>query len=823
MAQAGLTAVEVKLKHNDFLSIAHISDLHFKLQTAVDESHLAALRRAVKDENVDMLVVTGDIADNPIGDILASLWDQPNRLETIMSLFAPKEAIFNNWQNNLTTTFQTARSFLEGVCSDGNISNDCFFVVPGNHDMKIQGLVSIKGFIKKFWLPELNPTTDLTKAAFDGVFHNSMRDRLVKGVNSAGKAIMEIVVVCLDSNGLDPFLNFATGRVEAGELNRLGGYVTDIAFKQAYKIVLLHHHPMPMPGTENISKKSDVLFKDQFLLLKNAGAVMREFTRANVNLVLHGHKHSPGFAYVTYPAGSETKHSVTVVGAGSAGVNGDKGYRFHILKIYRDGRLHLQDMIRDAAEGSYYPGPHYWLIDYSQGRTARLSRSIYSLQEQLCTRVDKVIYHVKIDSNSDAVETLSFERLRAIRDDKKLDSVPSNIRTTTGYFGKEPSVTYEGHGFYKNIFWRKNTDISLAEDGLLKGSLVFDPPLVHEHPADVSIETLYCNSFEFVKEYRQKITSDRDSSENINFKAANDLMNHLTMVVEFPPFFSPANKNVRLRAKSHDGEMDSEEFTHLSASLLERTIGDRSITMASIPSPLPGFTYYLEWNLPSEAEYEERRFSKISEEENGLFEAYTNLLLKGDVIKAKLRNLLNEARDALNRDLKNVIEEEFKEPKPQDLIQSNDELCFFVLDKTTLVLRIAGGTFSDADPVWNSSLKWGDGVAGQVYRRHASVAFASSGKGTRYYVRLQGAIRDHESLFCIPICYPLRPDLQMSERKILGVLSIGAYTKSAELMRLTKPDNKSLSLGAVVLDLVNGHLFAEPLVDALEKLRTGRY
>jgi hypothetical protein len=63
----------------------------------------------------------------------------------------------------------------------------------------------------------------------------------------------------------------------------------------------------------------------------------------------------------------------------------------------------------------------------------------------------------------------------------------------------------------------------------------------------------------------------------------------------------------------------------------------------------------------------------------------------------------------------------------------------------------------------------------------------------------------------------------MSERKILGVLSIGAYTKSAELMRLTKPDNKSLSLGAVVLDLVNGHLFAEPLVDALEKLRTGRY
>src|SRR4029077_11565684 len=154
MAQASLTAVEVKLKHNDFLSIAHISDLHFKLQTAVDESHLAALRRAVKDENVDMLVVTGDIADNPIGDILASLWDQPNRLETIMSLFAPKEAIFNNWQNNLTTTFQTARSFLEGVCSDGNISNDCFFVVPGNHDMKIQGLVSIKGFIKKFWLPE---------------------------------------------------------------------------------------------------------------------------------------------------------------------------------------------------------------------------------------------------------------------------------------------------------------------------------------------------------------------------------------------------------------------------------------------------------------------------------------------------------------------------------------------------------------------------------------------------------------------------------------------------------------------------------------------
>ena len=56
-------------------------------------------------------------------------------------------------------------------------------------------------------------------------------------------------------------------------------------FYESNKILLLHHHPMPIFRSEY---NSDLL--DSFLSLKNSATLIRESIKNNIRLILHGHK-----------------------------------------------------------------------------------------------------------------------------------------------------------------------------------------------------------------------------------------------------------------------------------------------------------------------------------------------------------------------------------------------------------------------------------------------------------------------------------------------------------------------------------------------------
>lgn len=70
------TGVRMSRKQDDHLTIAHISDLHFNSQNTPAGDHFVSLKTEIANSKVDMIIVTGDVADNPVKSIFDGLWDE---------------------------------------------------------------------------------------------------------------------------------------------------------------------------------------------------------------------------------------------------------------------------------------------------------------------------------------------------------------------------------------------------------------------------------------------------------------------------------------------------------------------------------------------------------------------------------------------------------------------------------------------------------------------------------------------------------------------------------------------------------------------------
>lgn len=205
------------------------------------------------------------------------------------------------------------------------------------------------------------------------------------------------------------------------------------------------------------------------------------------------------------------------------------------------------------------------------------------------------------------------------------------------------------------------------------------------------------------------------------------------------------------------------------------SIEDRQVVTLSVPRPLPGFKYRLEWGLIPQRDYEAGKFNSITPQENELFARCIRLLLQ-ETTKRGVSHLLGELKTAIARAAEEIHELGTK------MAGDDIELSFLVFDRDTMCLKIAGATFSEGDRRWEQTFPWGVGIAGQAYKRGAPLF---SGGANRYYVRPPGHTRDHTVLHAIPIWYPRRSDLPLSGRRILGILSLGSYEPTSYLFHFS--------------------------------------
>ena len=201
---------------------------------------------------------------------------------------------------------EAARAWLEALGPAREIT-----VSPGNHD----ALIEAKGDGEPFaaWAPWLG---DDGAAAFPQV---RVRD---------GVALFNLC------SAVPTAPHLATGRLGQAQLDRLDALLGDPAYRDAFRVLLIHHPPIP--GA--VSKRKS---------LEDQDALRALLARHGADLVLHGHAHEAMVATAPGPHGA----MIPVLGVPSAsavGLLGHPAARWHGVEIDRqsDGGVEVKVVAR---------------------------------------------------------------------------------------------------------------------------------------------------------------------------------------------------------------------------------------------------------------------------------------------------------------------------------------------------------------------------------------------------------------------------------------------------------------------------------------------
>jgi 3',5'-cyclic AMP phosphodiesterase CpdA len=231
----GVSIMERKSRNH--LTLAHISDLHTPTAGVEPRRRLADFKEPLIDDllqhKVDILVVTGDVADSPIVSTIGVIRSYFDGRETQLLI------------DSLAATLAAARTTLEDICQAANIDpEDGLCVIPGNHDLRIQGVLTGN-----------NTYEQDASNTFEEVFDRYYRTRRLHSTYKGGGTI-HTTIVPFNSNTNQAAVNFSSGGITSHELRKFGDFLrTDNARSNSppdsvFKICLVHHHPLPVGTAE---------------------------------------------------------------------------------------------------------------------------------------------------------------------------------------------------------------------------------------------------------------------------------------------------------------------------------------------------------------------------------------------------------------------------------------------------------------------------------------------------------------------------------------------------------------------------------------------
>lgn len=217
--------------------------------------------------------------------------------------------------------YEAARVWLEALGPARDIT-----VSPGNHD----ALVGARdGDSFAAWTPWLG---DDGEAIFPQV---RLRD---------GVALFNLC------SAVPTAPHLATGRLGPAQLERLDALLGDPAYRDAFRVLLIHHPPVPGAVARRKS-------------LEDQDALRALLARRGADLVLHGHAHEAMVSTAPGPNGA----AIPVLGVPSASALGERGHpaaRWHGVEI--DRQPHGGVEVKLVARG----------LDPATGRAVELGRHV---------------------------------------------------------------------------------------------------------------------------------------------------------------------------------------------------------------------------------------------------------------------------------------------------------------------------------------------------------------------------------------------------------------------------------------------------------------
>jgi len=759
------------------------------------DDHLRNLVSEIAEQKPDLLAVTGDIADNPFSE----------RLKELLSLDPRENEKLSAWSDSLAATFQRAKRFLDDVCLSCEVNPRALFVIPGNHDFRLQGTYS------GGWFREKKYHARAAASAFSTVFADSWskEDATIVFADPGNGPSFVLRIACFDSNDEDAYLNFATGAIAQVDLERINrlreveGAKTD---STVFRLCLVHHHPLPVVAAEafrddqmqrtllaRVKNLVTTLTGEQTNIFKNGGTFLLKCLNSEVDLVLHGHQHRSWFSNIQYPARSNKR--LLVAGAPSAGVKVNGSYGYCLYKLDGTGNIEVYERKLSTQPVEVSNATHFFVYENDELRRSRRRKLIERLENEMIPELDskygvaeadKVTRRVEIFEDGNARLTFTYDDLIP-RGRETLALLPLRTVAQGAFFGLlSPTIKVlrDQDNYYQQPKWKTLESI---QKGMV-GNICFTPDLHIRHPLSLEIEFLACNAFQFVQEY-QRASSQPSVSHEHHWGVARTVYPQVARdVVIFPMRLAPKGPP-RPHARRHNEPPDILETEHTSHTL--NYSPERGIISLLVREPLPDYRYEVSWDLLPEDD-----FNSIFYTPEGVarFRLLAQKSPPNDELKTSLVKLLNAFRQRLGRaNTPSVLEDKTEISLHLAVVKQHD----YGPDRRVEVRlhRFAGlGTGASGA----NSFVPGEGIAGQVFRSRQPILFEKQYQlGCQFYVAREN--KDiHSLLYCVPL--PVIP-AEQARVPVYGVLSVGSYADRSSLDDLRKD-----AVRGFFTDLVMGRL-----------------
>ena len=285
-------------------TLAHLSDPHLTGLDGVGAGHLANKRALgyLSWQRRRRHVHRREVLDALTADIKAQKPDHVAVTGDLTHIGLPRE-------------FRDAARWLEELGDPASTT-----VIPGNHDAYVAAPWEETCAL---WQAYLSSDDGPGRSA--DMFPSVRRRRTVAliGVSTAVPSA--------------PFL--ATGRVGRTQLERLESALTQLARERAFRVVLIHH--CPVPGAERWRKR-----------LTDAAEVAAALKRSGAELVLHGHGHRPLWHELSTAAGRLPVVSVPSASASDEHEDRLAAYNLYFIRASREGwHLRIRRRRYDRASG----------------------------------------------------------------------------------------------------------------------------------------------------------------------------------------------------------------------------------------------------------------------------------------------------------------------------------------------------------------------------------------------------------------------------------------------------------------------------------------
>lgn len=681
------------------LVIAHISDLHYPLWK---EDSWLELNNYLKGKKPNAILVTGDLTNQP--------WPKHHRQvkQKLMELVA--------------------------TCKGDGSEPGTLIVVPGNHDYA-------------FWGNWNFGTSPLWRISFHLTFKDSKKSFYEFPIDDKHKALF----FCFNSNAF--VARWARGVISRRQLRRFQDKVDELrrkdeeAFEAAYKIVALHHHPMPIPYSEKF---------ESYMVLKNAGEFLRLLAQCKIDLVLHGHKHHSVLSAINLGTISSTTRKISIVASGSTLKQEESHNDCNIITLRRNRWAEVTPVF--APSGERFQERDSILIpsweDYIEDQ-------YLAAKNRLGYEIDKIRRNTVIDEHGDGNTYSQVESLNVVNSQSFRGIEPFAISVDAGRIkGFEMDCPPQ----VENLI-----QITRDEDEEKWVRIGFKAPadtLAQNAPLSFNRSYWTLNNWaltkeEFIRKYADKL--GRSPGEEVWFTCARPIK-LLNVEIQLPNNCKPVGlPELLIFAPTNGGFSTRPEKglqTHLAAAL--NYSSNQNVIFLSVIKPLLGYKYSVHWYLPQ----------AVPNEVNPKYRAETEELINQLKETAKSSCRLDKLAEVVEK----YVRTELNIPERQEI----DVTLAVPLQEPG---NIALLKFIAANLV-NSRIKGlqvpiGDGVAGRAYKANelrSYIARKARGKGSKPDVYIRFGDYVHEVLYSVPLRHPLERE------SVIGVLSVGSKQAFSSLI-----------------------------------------